>query len=90
MLLPPTNKSTPATNLVTGIAAALATRFSVPIAITKAYLKDAQVEQWGKIRRVDSDAGDTMRASSMGSTRDDSRDASYVRVCMILYSLCID
>lgn len=44
------------------------------------HLDIAQIEEWGKIRRVDSEAGDTMRASSLGIKRDDSRDASFVRV----------
>ncbi|KAK0442555.1 hypothetical protein EV421DRAFT_1710618, partial [Armillaria borealis] len=33
---------------------------------------------WGKVQRIDSDAGDMMRASKLGILRDDSRDDSWV------------
>ena len=67
--------------LFVGIAAALATRFDKPISIVKKHLKVALIEQWGKVRRTDSDTGDTMCASSMMKIRDDRQDAPYVRVC---------
>lgn len=85
VLLPPHIKAPPAANFILRIASALATRFSVTIAVAKAFVKNAEIEQWGKVRRVDSSEGDIMRASAMGSTRDDSRDASHVRVCTNLY-----
>jgi hypothetical protein len=47
--------------------------------ISKA-LKHAIVEDWGKVRRTDSEAGDTMRSCSVGTFTEDSRDATYVRV----------
>lgn len=62
------------------IAAALATRFDTSVAVVKKYLENAKVEEWGKVRRVDSTEGDTMHASSLGIRRDDTRDATYVRV----------
>ena len=67
-------------NLISGIAAALSTRFQKSIGTIRRHLNNAVIEEWGKVRRVDSDAGDTMSASSLGSTRDDARDATYVRV----------
>jgi hypothetical protein len=82
VLLPPHSKSRPTANLINGIAAALSTRFNKPIATIRPHLSAAVVEEWGKVRRVDSDAGDTMSASSMGVTRDDTRDATFVRVRM--------
>jgi hypothetical protein len=63
-----------------GIAGALATRFDVNIGLVRKHLGNANVEEWGKVRRIDSDAGDTMHASSMVAARDDTRDATYVRV----------
>jgi hypothetical protein len=45
-------------------------------------LKMAIIEEWGKVRRVDSDEGDTMRAFTMVKVGEDNRNASYVRVCM--------
>jgi hypothetical protein len=68
---------------MTSIAAALATRFDVEIHIIKDLLKNADVEEWGRVRRVDSDAGDTMRASSMVVGLDDTRDSTYVRVNLL-------
>ena len=65
---------------MTAIASALATRFDVDIGLARRSLRNAQIEEWGKVRRVDSDDGDTMLASSMTMVRDDSRDATYVRV----------
>jgi hypothetical protein len=80
VLMFPRSQIRPAENLITGIAAALATRFDVDIRFVKTHLKHASIEEWGKVRRVDSDAGDTMRASSMVIASDDTRDATYVRV----------
>lgn len=64
-----------------GIAAALATRFDVKVPIIRPFLHAATVQEWGRIRRVDSEAGDTMHAASMCTPRDNRRDATYVRVC---------
>jgi hypothetical protein len=80
ILLPPKSKDRPAENFIASIAAALATRFDVNIAVVKNHLKSAEIEEWGKVRRIDSNAGDTMRTSSLGVIRDDTRDATYVRV----------
>ncbi|KAJ7716634.1 hypothetical protein B0H16DRAFT_1469994 [Mycena metata] len=53
------------------------------MAQVSAALKPATIEEWGKVRRVDSDEGDTMRAWSLGTTAEDSRDATYVRYEML-------
>jgi len=95
VFLPPKSPNRPAANLINNIAAALATRFNVHIATVRPFLDTALIEEWGKIHRVDSDAGDTMHASSIGTIRDDSWDATYVRVwlfdlqlqCLILTNL---
>jgi hypothetical protein len=80
LLLPPKAKERPMQTSIASIAAALATRFDMHIAVVKKQLEKAEVEEWGKVRRIDSTAGDTMRASSLGISRDDTRDATYVRV----------
>jgi hypothetical protein len=80
VLLPPKVNNRPAPNLINGIAAALATRFDIQVKVLRPHLDAAQMEQWGKIRCIDSEAGDTMRASSLGVKCDDSRDATFVRV----------
>jgi hypothetical protein len=83
----PRSQTRPADHLIAGIAAALATRFDVDIHLVKDHLKNASIEEWGKVRRVDSDAGDTMRASSMIVAQDDTRDATYVWVNPICQSI---
>ena len=45
-------------------------------------LNDNIIEEWGKVKRVDSDAGDTMHAFAMVKKGEDNRDASFVRVRM--------
>ena len=86
VLLPPKSTNRPAENALSSIASALATRFDVSIAVAKRHLQFAEISEWGGIRRVDSTAGDTMRASSLGIARKDSRDATYVRVRCSLFS----
>lgn len=82
ILLPPRSQRRPVGHMQR-IAAALATRYGKDsIALVKEELNTAVVDEWGKVRRVDSDDGDTMVCSSMRGTRaNDSRDASFVRVC---------
>jgi len=77
ILLPP---KSPTNRPHAGVAAALATRFDADIRLVKEHLKNAEVYEWGKVRRIDSEAGDTMNASSLASNREDFRDATYVRV----------
>jgi hypothetical protein len=80
VLLPPRSHARPANHLIASIAGALATRFDTDVATVKRHLRNLEIEEWGKVRRVDSDAGDTMIASSLVAPRDDTRDATYVRV----------
>lgn len=82
ILLPPRSRHRPVGHL-RRIAAALATRYGKDsISGMKEALNTAVVDEWGKVRRVDSADGDTMVCSSMrGARADDSRDASFVRVC---------
>lgn len=85
VLLLPHIRVAPTADTLGRIAAALATQFSVSVAVAKAFLRNLQVEQWGKVHRVNSTEGDTMRASIMGSTRDDSHDVSHVCVCTLTH-----
>ena len=80
VLLPPKSQARPANHLIACIAGALATRFDTDVATVKRHLRSLEIEEWGKVRRVDSDAGDTMIASSLVVPRDDTRDATYIRV----------
>ena len=59
-------------NLIGSIAAALATHFDAPITTVQPYLDATGVEEWGKLCQIDSDAGDTMWASSYCTFHDDA------------------
>lgn len=91
ILLPPRKPPGSVGNLDTGIlksiAAALSTRFSIPVTNIRKLLKDATVQEWGKVRRVDSEEGDTIKSSSLGRKASDRRDATFVRVRRFLH-LC--
>ena len=39
------------------------------------------IEEWGRLQRIDSEAGNTMHSSGLGTIQDDSQDAAHVRVC---------
>jgi hypothetical protein len=80
VLLPPRSRVRPAEHLIMNIIRALATRFDTDVATVKRHLRTVEIEEWGKVRRVDSNAGDTMHASSLVVSRDDTRDATYVQV----------
>ncbi|KAG6815253.1 hypothetical protein H0H93_010446 [Arthromyces matolae] len=84
ILLPPKSHERPTEHLQS-ITAAIATRFKVTISIARKAIAASSIEEWGKVRRVDSSEGDTFRAAGLGIIRDDSRDASFVR-----YEVLID
>ncbi|KAL0565341.1 hypothetical protein V5O48_016681, partial [Marasmius crinis-equi] len=84
ILLPPHSTEQPPQNTVKAIAGALRTRFTSggrnpTLASMLRHLKDGNIERWGRVRRIDSEAGDTIRASDLGEQAEDYRDASYVR-----------
>lgn len=60
----------------------LATWFCVQSKVARKFLPEA-VEQWGKLRRLE--GGDIMHAHDIVAKRMDGRDASFVRVCELLY-----
>ncbi|KAF7340484.1 hypothetical protein MSAN_02119800 [Mycena sanguinolenta] len=66
------------------IAAALSTRTGATMAEVTAALRRASIEEWGKVRRIDSDAGDTMRSCSLGIVAEDAKGATYVRYEMLV------
>ncbi|KAJ7131032.1 hypothetical protein C8R44DRAFT_904086 [Mycena epipterygia] len=84
ILLPPKSPARSDVNQLKTIAAALATRFDARMREVTVALQGALVEEWGKVRWVDSDEGDTMRSCSLGITAEDSRDATYVRYEMLV------
>ena len=63
------------------IAAALATKYNVLKQTARKYLPSI-IHQYGKVRRIDSEEGDTMVASLLGKKAADRREATYVRVSL--------
>ncbi|KAF8147386.1 hypothetical protein B0H34DRAFT_785830 [Crassisporium funariophilum] len=76
ILLPPRKPECPIDNLDTGIvksiAAALLTRFSIPVASVRKILKDASVQERGK-------EGDSIQSLLLGRKSTDTRDATFLR-----------
>ncbi|KAG5633602.1 hypothetical protein H0H81_006603 [Sphagnurus paluster] len=50
---------------------------TLSLARVKQYMEHAIIHEWGKVKRTDSDEGDTMRAVSLGTAAEDSRDATF-------------
>lgn len=83
ILLPPSRVVMPKPGVLNSICAALATRYSTPVTQIRKHVKTATIMEWAKVRRVDSDEGDTIRSSSLlCKVSEDSRDASFARVCI--------
>ncbi|KAI4520294.1 hypothetical protein K525DRAFT_203997 [Schizophyllum commune Loenen D] len=80
ILLPPKDPTTPVPEgIFRQITAALATRASLRVQDVRPRLLKAQITRYGRVRRVDSDEGDTMCAVGLVGEREDLRDASFVR-----------
>ena len=79
MLLPPHTKDTLPSATLNRIAAAIATKYSVNKTVARKFVPSV-IDQYGKIRRTDSDDGDTMVASQTGKKSVDRRDATFIRV----------
>ena len=54
-------------------------KLSLPSVEIQRYLDYASIQEWKKVKRVDSEAGDLMSAGAQ-CRAGDSRDSSYVRV----------
>lgn len=79
VLLPPCRDTAITASLLQNIKVCLATRFDFPnLSRATPLLARASIHQYGKVRRLD--GGDTMHASTLVSTSNDRRDATYVRV----------
>lgn len=94
ILLPPQKPPVSAEKLNIGIlksiAAALSTRFRISVTNIRKLLKDSTVQEWGKVRRVDSEEGDTIQSYSLGRKASDARDATFVRVSTMLMLTCVE
>ena len=57
-------------------------QFEITLGQVKKILTDGQVViEWGRLQRIDSEAGNTMHSSGLGTIQDDSQDATHVQVC---------
>ena len=77
ILLPPHTTDPLPSATINRIAAALATKYNVSKSIARKYVPPT-IDQYGKVRRVDSDAGDTMQASQIGKKNMDYCDATFI------------
>ncbi|KAJ6521755.1 hypothetical protein B0H19DRAFT_1277057 [Mycena capillaripes] len=68
--------------LANRIAISLATRFDTHLVIIKKYFNPLEVDQWAKVERLE--GGDRMLASSMLTSLEDRRDATYVRYVLLV------
>lgn len=57
----------------------LQTRYGKGAAAIRRHLPKENIDQYGKVRRLD--GGDMMHASLLVHSQEDSRDATFVRVC---------
>jgi hypothetical protein len=85
---------TKAKNLPAALVGALVTRFTTDTFtptkrdIEAALRRDScTIKTYGRLRRVDTSAGDTIRAITRVPLQEDGRDASYVRVSHC-FSVC--
>ena len=67
--------------MLTKIVVCLSTRSNKSGATVCRHLSINNIKLWDRVRRVD--GGDTMNASSLVKSHEDSRDASYVRVSLV-------
>ncbi|KAJ6479116.1 hypothetical protein C8R45DRAFT_833107 [Mycena sanguinolenta] len=84
LLLPPKSQQPLSSGQLRSIAAAISTRSGAKMPVVNKALKNAVIDEWGKVRRVDSDERDTMRSCSVGTVSEDARDATFVRYEMLV------
>ncbi|KAJ7637883.1 hypothetical protein DFH06DRAFT_1002012 [Mycena polygramma] len=83
ILLPPHRISQPLpSTLATRIITSLATRFDTHVSVVKKYFDPTKVDQWAKVERLD--GGDRMLASSLLTSLEDRRDATYIRYALLV------
>jgi len=86
ILLPPRTATAPEGSLFKRVIAALATRYDTSATRIQHICSAECVKTWGKVRQLD--GGDTMHAAGVIKPAQDSRDASFVRVCQnVFFSL---
>jgi len=83
VLLPPQRPSSTISNsLGNKIAICLSTRYDKPLATIRKYFSLQDVQQWGRVRVLDD--GDDMHASALYRQAEDRRDATFIRVSVII------
>ncbi|KAF7302298.1 hypothetical protein MIND_00797300 [Mycena indigotica] len=84
ILLPPRAPLRPTETQVRAIAGAIVTRTGCTITQANIALRHALIEEYGRVKRIDSEAGDTMRSSNLGIRPEDSRDNTYISYYAII------
>jgi hypothetical protein len=86
ILLPP-RRHFATTDAPPALEGAFVTRFNSKkdLKAIRSLLKTASMDCWGRLRRVDTEAGDTIRAAAIVPNQEDSRDASFVKVRIEYY-----
>ena len=83
ILLPPRRPfSTISDTLGNKITISLSTRYNKPASTIREYFSVQNVQQWGRVRRLD--GGDDMYASALCRSAEDKRDATFIRVSVII------
>jgi hypothetical protein len=82
-----TGSTSLSTGLLKSITTALSTRFGLHISTIRKHLQEARIEEWGKVQRIDSDAGDIIHSSGLTKPTADHWDATFVRVSCTLLDL---
>jgi hypothetical protein len=83
VLLPPQRPSSTISNsLGNKIAICLSTRYDKPMATVRKYFSLQDVQQWGCVRVLDD--GDDMHSSALSCQAEDRRDATFIRVSVII------
>ncbi|KAF5366150.1 hypothetical protein D9758_005818 [Tetrapyrgos nigripes] len=84
-LLPPKLDTVPENLIDYAIAPNFSTRFGSDIGDIRKALGAAVIEEYGAVKRIDSEGGDLMRCSTLYKPPQDSRDPTFVR-----YSMYVD
>lgn len=84
VLLPPVMNIRPPEDFIQhALVPALTTKFGPTVNFIRQHISDIFIEEYSRIRRIDTSAGDTMRASSRPRHVRDKRDDTWVRVSLL-------
>jgi hypothetical protein len=58
----------------------VATRYNKTVTVVRPHVIIDEIEEFGKVRRVDNGGGDTMNTLAFQTPAEDRRDATFIRV----------